>query len=119
MSTLKAILIDDEKGSLESLAFELREYCPEVEVIGSSQDPKEGLRLIQKLSPDVLVLDIEMVCEGASQNSGKTLPSAGVGPHLRDPFTVLTGQTSRRNSMAIRYPSSPRPVICLTTYLLT
>jgi two-component system LytT family response regulator len=60
MSTLKAILIDDEKGSLESLAFEIREYCPEVEVIGSSQDPKEGLRLIQKLSPDLLFLDIEM-----------------------------------------------------------
>lgn len=60
MSTLKAILIDDEKGSLESLAFELREYCPEVEVIAASQDPKEGLRLIQRFSPDLLFLDIEM-----------------------------------------------------------
>jgi len=60
MSKLKAILIDDEKGSLESLTFELREYCPDVEVIASCQDPKEGLRLVQKLSPDLLFLDIEM-----------------------------------------------------------
>lgn len=60
MSKIRAILIDDEKGSLESLSFELREYCPEVEVIATSQDPKEGLRLIQKLSPDLLFLDIEM-----------------------------------------------------------
>ncbi len=60
MTKLKAILIDDEKGSLESLSYELREYCPEVEVVASSQDPKEGLRLIQKWSPDLLFLDIEM-----------------------------------------------------------
>lgn len=60
MSKLKAILIDDEKGSLESLTFELREYCPDIEVIASCQDPKEGLRLVQKLSPDLLFLDIEM-----------------------------------------------------------
>lgn len=60
MSKLKAILIDDEKGSLESLTFELREYCPEVDVIAASQDPKEGLHLVQKWSPDLLFLDIEM-----------------------------------------------------------
>ncbi len=60
MSKLKAILIDDEKGSLESLSFELREYCPDVDIIAVTQDPKEGLRLIQKWSPDLLFLDIEM-----------------------------------------------------------
>lgn len=60
MSKLKTILIDDEKGSLESLMFELREYCPEVEVVAASKDPKEGLRMIQKLSPDLIFLDIEM-----------------------------------------------------------
>lgn len=60
MSILNAILIDDEKGSLESLSYELREYCPEVNVIASCKDPKEGLKLIQKLSPDLIFLDIEM-----------------------------------------------------------
>jgi two-component system LytT family response regulator len=60
MSRLKTILIDDEKGSLESLTFEIREYCPEVEVIAATQDSAEGLRLIQKLSPDLIFLDIEM-----------------------------------------------------------
>ncbi len=60
MSQLKAILIDDEKNSLESLAFELREYCPEVEIVAACQDPKVGLREIRKLHPDVVFLDIEM-----------------------------------------------------------
>lgn len=60
MSTVKAILIDDEKGSLESLVIELREYCPEVTVIATSQDPKEGLGLVRQLTPDLLFLDIEM-----------------------------------------------------------
>jgi two-component system LytT family response regulator len=60
MSTLRTLLIDDEKGSLESLGIELREYCPEVRVVAATQDPAEGLRLIQQLSPDLVFLDIEM-----------------------------------------------------------
>lgn len=60
MTKLRAILIDDEKGSLESLAFELREYCPEVDVISATQQPTEGLALIQQHKPDLVFLDIEM-----------------------------------------------------------
>jgi two-component system LytT family response regulator len=60
MTTLKAILIDDEKGSLESLSFELNAYCPEIAIVAKSQDPQEGLRLIRQFHPDVLFLDIEM-----------------------------------------------------------
>jgi two-component system, LytTR family, response regulator len=60
MSTLKAILIDDERSSLESLTYEIKEYCPEVEVIKACQDPQEGLTQLQKLKPDILFLDIEM-----------------------------------------------------------
>lgn len=60
MIKLRAILIDDEKGSLETLTFEIREYCPEVDVIGATQSPSEGLIMIQQLKPDLVFLDIEM-----------------------------------------------------------
>ena len=60
MSTLKAILIDDEKGSLESLSFEIKEYCPEVEIISACQDPQDGIKKIRQLHPDLVFLDIEM-----------------------------------------------------------
>lgn len=60
MSTLSAYLIDDEKSSLESLAFELDAYCPEVRVEKKFQDPFEGLTALQKSPPDLLFLDIEM-----------------------------------------------------------
>lgn len=57
---LKAILIDDERSSLESLSFEIEAYCPEVEVIGTSNNPEEALKLIRDKAPDLIFLDIEM-----------------------------------------------------------
>lgn len=60
MSAIKAIIVDDEKGSLESLAFEIKEYCPEVEIVALCQDPQEGVKKIRLLKPDLVFLDIEM-----------------------------------------------------------
>jgi two-component system LytT family response regulator len=60
MVKLKAILIDDEKSSLESLSYEINEYCPEIEVINTCQNPLEGIKLVQSEQPDILFLDIEM-----------------------------------------------------------
>ena len=59
-SMIKAILIDDERSSLESLAFEIDAYCTDVKVVGSSRDPEEGIELIKSLKPDLVFLDIEM-----------------------------------------------------------
>lgn len=57
---MKAILIDDEKSSLRSLAYELNMYCPEVEVVAQCQDPQEAIGKIKALNPDLIFLDIEM-----------------------------------------------------------
>ena len=57
---MNAILIDDEKSSLRSLEYELTAYCPEINIIGTFQDPKSGLKEIQRLHPDLVFLDIEM-----------------------------------------------------------
>lgn len=60
MSKLKAVLIDDEKSSLQSLTYELNAYCPEIEVVAAFKDPREGLQHLKALPPDLLFLDIEM-----------------------------------------------------------
>ena len=58
---IKAILIDDERSSLDSLAFEIDAYCTDVEVVGSSRDPEEGIELIKSLKPDLVFLYIVML----------------------------------------------------------
>lgn len=60
MNKIQAILVDDEKSSLESLSFEISEYCPEIQIAGICQDPIAAMGIIRKIRPDLLFLDIEM-----------------------------------------------------------
>ena len=57
---LRAILIDDEPESLQLISSLVKKSSVEVEIIGQFTDPEEGLMAIQKLSPDLLLLDIRM-----------------------------------------------------------
>ena len=60
MEKIKAILIDDELNSLQNLQQKLEGFCPDVQIIASSQKPEEGILLIRQHQPDVVFLDIEM-----------------------------------------------------------
>ncbi|MBB1282792.1 response regulator transcription factor [Flavisolibacter sp. BT320] len=57
---LKAILIDDEPDCVRLLALQLKEYCPQVHIVGQYTSSEEGQQAIQMLNPDVVFLDIEM-----------------------------------------------------------
>lgn len=57
---LQAILVDDEAHCNQSLRIELKEYCPEIDVIADYTSAEEAIEGIRKLKPDVLFLDIEM-----------------------------------------------------------
>ena len=57
---INAILIDDEINSLKSLEMELKMYCPEINVQHSFSNPEHALHHLQKESPDLVFLDIEM-----------------------------------------------------------
>lgn len=57
---LKALIIDDEKRSRESLQHVLEENCPEIEIVGQADSVATGVESINKLQPDLLFLDIEM-----------------------------------------------------------
>lgn len=57
---LKAVIIDDELSSCETLEWQLKEFCPDVEVVGVYRSPEIALKEVPKLKPDVVFLDIEM-----------------------------------------------------------
>jgi len=60
MEPIKTILIDDERSSLENLEQKIREFCPELKILATVEQPKEALLLIRHHKPDVIFLDIEM-----------------------------------------------------------
>ena len=57
---IKAIIIDDEQNCIDSLAFDLRKNCKDVELFGSYTNSKEGLLAIKKQKPDLVFLDVQM-----------------------------------------------------------
>ncbi|HEY6160495.1 MAG TPA: LytTR family DNA-binding domain-containing protein [Bacteroidia bacterium] len=56
----KAVIIDDLEQARQTLRKDLAAYCKEVEVIGEAGGVVEGAKLLRKLKPDVLFLDIQM-----------------------------------------------------------
>jgi len=58
--TVTAILIDDEFKSLAILKNKLQRLCPNVTIVGETQDPEEAIDLIANLKPQLVFLDIAM-----------------------------------------------------------
>ncbi|HAN17544.1 MAG: DNA-binding response regulator [Bacteroidetes bacterium GWC2_33_15] len=57
---LKAVIVDDELASRETLASYLKNYCPDIYLVADADSVKSGLEIIKKNKPDVVFLDIEM-----------------------------------------------------------
>lgn len=57
---MKAMIIDDEKLSVQTLAKMLQRHCPDVEITGMYNRPVEALEALQAIHPEVVFLDIEM-----------------------------------------------------------
>jgi len=57
---MRAILIDDEQKCVQSLKFDLENYCPKIEIVAECTSAKDGLKAIKTHEPDVIFLDIEM-----------------------------------------------------------
>ncbi len=62
---LNAIVVDDEIGAQRSLTMLLREFCPEIKVLGVGSSVREALELIQSLRPQLVFLDIQLGGETA------------------------------------------------------
>lgn len=57
---MRAIIVDDELKSRESLKILLEEFCENVDVSALCKDVDEGVAAIQKHKPDIVFLDIQM-----------------------------------------------------------
>lgn len=57
---MKAIIIDDEHLAMESLEMMIEEYAKDIKIVGTASNIVEGAKLLNKLKPDVVFLDVEM-----------------------------------------------------------
>lgn len=57
---ITTLLIDDEPKALTILADKIKRLCPELEIVGATQNATEALELIENLSPQLVFLDIAM-----------------------------------------------------------
>ena len=57
---INAVLVDDEIDSVKILERLLKEYCPEVVIVGVADGVESGIKVMQETRPDIVFLDIEM-----------------------------------------------------------
>ena len=57
---MRAILIDDEISNLENLQTLLEKHCPQVTIMASAQNISDAVDVIEKYSPHLVFLDIQM-----------------------------------------------------------
>lgn len=57
---IRAIIIEDEKKSRETLNGLLQRYCRNVEVVAEADGYRMGLEMIRQHNPDMIFLDIQM-----------------------------------------------------------
>ncbi len=57
---IRAIIIDDEKHCSDNLQWQLRQYCPEVEIVSVCKNAEQGLSAINIQQPQLIFLDVEM-----------------------------------------------------------
>ncbi len=57
---IKAVCIDDEQLALDTLCWQLSEFCPEVKVVAQFTRPREALSYLNSNDVDLCFLDIDM-----------------------------------------------------------
>lgn len=84
---LNAIIIEDEIKGRDTLRNMLARFCPEVNVIGEALTVKQGVELIEKKTPDIIFLDIEL-----PEKNGFTLLDYYPSPDFDIIFTTAYDQ---------------------------
>lgn len=71
---MKAIIVDDERNSCESLKVLLQDFCEDVQVADTCQTIAAAITSIKKHRPDVVFLDINMKGENGFELLEKMKP---------------------------------------------
>src|SRR4051812_37671434 len=57
---IKTVLIDDEKNALEVLEWQVKTFCPQLQVMAMCLTADDGIAAIKEHHPQLIFLDIEM-----------------------------------------------------------
>lgn len=57
---IKAVIIDDEKASRETLRGLINRYCSNVEIVAEAESVNSGLDIIKMYTPELVFLDVQM-----------------------------------------------------------
>jgi two-component system LytT family response regulator len=57
---LRAVIVEDEKRSRETLIGLLKRHCKNLEIVGEAENVSTGVDIVTKEKPDVVFLDIQM-----------------------------------------------------------
>jgi len=57
---IQAIIVDDEKNAMESLALKVSKYFPNISITHKFQNPQKAVEEINNKQPDLVFIDIEM-----------------------------------------------------------
>ena len=57
---MNAVIIEDEPAVKRILVNLLKEYCPEIEVIGSADNVSSGITTVKNCKPELVFLDVEL-----------------------------------------------------------
>ena len=57
---MKAVIIDDMELARESLKADLKEYCPDIELVGEADGVVSAAKLLKQAEVDLIFLDIQM-----------------------------------------------------------
>lgn len=71
---LRTIVVDDETKNIKLLKTMLRDFCPQVEVIGEAGNIDEAHSLILKSKPELLFIDIVMPLGNAFDLLNRLMP---------------------------------------------
>lgn len=58
--TNKAVIVDDETDGRNIVSFLLKQFFPQITLIGQAQNVAEGISLVRSSEPDLVFLDVEM-----------------------------------------------------------
>lgn len=58
--SITALIVDDEQQSRDALRNLLKQFCPDVELVGAIGNIKDAITAIRSLKPDILFLDIHL-----------------------------------------------------------
>jgi pilus assembly protein CpaE len=77
---IKVLIVDDIASTLDNLQ-KLLSFEPDIQVVGTAQNGKEGIEQARKLAPDIVLMDVNMpVLDGiqATETLAQEVPNAPV-----------------------------------------